>query len=84
MSNATKPNDPINPNHYRKGGVDHNEVLVGILTHEEYCGYLRGQATKYMFRWPDKIAGTQDLLKAKWYTDKLIEVVEKEEKKVEE
>lgn len=36
-------------------------------------GYLEGCAIKYLARWKDK-GGVQDLLKARHYLDKLIEL----------
>ena len=40
-------------------------------------GYLEGNVIKYVSRWRDK-NGVQDLMKARHYIDKLIEVAEDE------
>ena len=69
-------NDPINPNHYRKGNIEVIDVI------ETYTKDLKGiQATdtgniiKYILRWKNK-NGLEDLKKAKWYLDHLIKQLE--------
>ena len=45
-----------------------------MLSHEEFVGYLRGNSLKYRWRYPYK-NGLEDLQKAKWYEDKLMQVL---------
>lgn len=81
---AEKKNDPVNhPSHYCKGGVECIDAikaatcdLVGI---EAFC---TGNSIKYLYRWKDK-NGTEDLKKARWYLDRLIEEEELMKQKVE-
>lgn len=68
-------NDSINPNHYVFGGIETIEYLDAKMTPEEYRGFLKGNVLKYVSRESEK-NGLEDLKKAKWYLDKLIEVVE--------
>lgn len=66
-------NDNINPNHYIFGGIETIEYLDAKMTAEEYRGFLKGNVLKYVSREAEK-NGLEDLKKAKWYLDKLIEV----------
>ncbi len=45
------------------------------MSREEFVGFLRGNAIKYLARCSDK-GGLMDVLKAKHYTQKLIEVLD--------
>ena len=63
------------PSHY--GGDTTYEcikVLKAWMSKEEYQGFLRGNAIKYLCRTGKKDAEIQELNKAKWYLEKLIEV----------
>lgn len=64
------------PSHYaNQGSVECIEAIESQLTHEEYQGYLRGNCAKYIWRWKNK-GGIEDLKKARWYLDRLIETEE--------
>ena len=66
-------NDAVNhPAHYTQGGVECIDAIRAAMTFEEFCGYLRGNVIKYMWRYNDK-GGIQDLAKAKWYLNRLID-----------
>lgn len=68
--------DPVNsPAHYGQGSIEAIEYIKDFLTEEEYIGYLRGNIAKYMHRWRYK-NGVEDLKKAQWYLNKLIETQE--------
>lgn len=67
--------DNVNhPRHYGTGKIECIEYLEDFLTHEEFIGYLRGNIGKYLHRWRYK-NGLEDLEKAQWYLNKLIERV---------
>lgn len=78
--NPDKLKDDVNsPRHYNTGGdIECIDYIKDFLTKEEFIGYLRGNIAKYMHRWRYK-NGLEDLKKAQWYLNKLIEV-EGEEK----
>jgi len=59
--------DNINPNHYKQGSI---EVIDFIL--DQKMSYLEGNIIKYVSRYKFK-NGIEDLNKAKWYIEKLIE-----------
>lgn len=52
------------------------KVLKAWLPEEEYRGFLRGNAIKYLCRLGKKDRPVQELEKAKWYVEKLIEEYE--------
>jgi hypothetical protein len=63
----THTKDNINPNHYKQGNI---EVIDFIL--DQKLSYLEGNVIKYISRYKFK-NGLEDLNKARWYVDKLIE-----------
>jgi len=71
---AAAENDAINhPSHYTRGTIECIDAIEGLG-----FGYLEGNVLKYLTRYPFK-GGIEDLLKAKWYLNRLIE---REEKKL--
>lgn len=78
--------DNVNhPNHYKsKNGLEAIDIM------EEYCMDLPGDqaisnsnAIKYILRWHNK-NGLEDLKKAQWYLNRLIDLVERDNKNKEE
>jgi hypothetical protein len=65
--------DPINPSHYKQGGIECIEAMRVALG-GGFLGYLRGNAIKYLWRY-DRKNGVEDLKKARWYLDRLISEV---------
>lgn len=69
--------DAINPSHYQKGKVECIDAIesatAGLEGIEAFC---TGNAIKYLYRWKEK-GGVEDLAKAKWYLEKLIQEVNK-------
>ena len=70
--------DYINPDHYKTGGIETIEYMKAKSTPEEFKGHLRLTALKYLSRFGKKDDELQELKKAKWYLDKLIEELENE------
>ena len=65
--------DTVNkPAHYNQGSIECIDAMQIVLTPEEYRGFLKGNAIKYLWREETK-GGIEDLRKAKWYLDRLIE-----------
>ena len=70
-------NDPVNhPPHYLQGGLDCLDVLESMLTAEEFKGYCKGNAVKYIWREDHKGANIQDLKKAVFYLNRIIKKLE--------
>jgi len=67
--NKEEKHDPVNrPRHYTQGGI---EVYDFIKSNR--FGYAQGNVVKYVSRFRYKGTPIQDLLKARWYLNKLIE-----------
>jgi hypothetical protein len=76
MADPTNPSASAvdHPSHYNLGAVECIDALASALGPEGFKGFCTGNALKYLWRWQAK-AGVQDLEKARWYIDKLIEVM---------
>jgi len=61
------------PPHYRKGTIECIDAIKSALTQDEYKGYLKGAALKYIWRESYKDSNIQDLEKSIWYINKLKE-----------
>lgn len=73
-------NDPVNhPNHYTSGGIECIDAIAASMTPIEYAGFLKGQVLKYVWRYRLKGKLVEDLKKARFYLDRLIQFSEKEE-----
>ena len=59
------------PPHYTAGGVECIDALQAALSPDEFRGFLKGNVLKYLWREAGK-NGTEDLLKAQWYLNKLL------------
>lgn len=65
--------DAINPPHYQQGNVQAIEAIEAALGEEQFKGYLRGNVLKYIWRTELKGLPLEQLKKADWYLQKLIE-----------
>tara|TARA_R100000388_G_scaffold56938_1_gene42113 strand:- start:152 stop:433 length:282 start_codon:yes stop_codon:yes gene_type:complete len=66
--------DMVNsPPHYNQAGVECIDA-IRAATDEGYQYYLQGNIIKYLWRYRYK-NGVQDLEKAQWYLEKLIEEI---------
>ena len=65
-----------NPNHYNTGSVECIEAIRESMSPVSYKGYLKGNVQKYVWRYEHKGNEIQDLRKARWYLDKLLDAVE--------
>ena len=65
--------DMVNePPHYKNGKMECIVAMEAMLTPEEFIGYLRGNAFKYMWRYRNKGKAHEDLQKAQWYLSRLV------------
>ena len=67
-----------NPSHYTYGKVECIEGIQESMTPEAFKGYCKGACLKYLWRYERKDKPLEDLKKAQWYLNKLIEGVENE------
>lgn len=63
-----------NPSHYADGEIECIDAIQSSMTHEAFCGYLKGNIQKYIWRY-EKKGGIESLKKGQWYLDKLISVL---------
>jgi hypothetical protein len=64
--------DPVNhPDHYTAGNIECIDAIQAALTPEQFIGYCRGNAIKYIWR-ADRKGGIQDLQEAIWYLNRAI------------
>ena len=69
---AELDNDPVNsPSHYASGAVECIDAIQASMTTEQFVGYCKGNAMKYLWRFDQKGNAKQDLEKAAWYLDRL-------------
>ena len=64
-----------NPEHYTTGDIECIDAIKASMSHEEYIGFLKGNVIKYLWRYrlKGKEKSVEDLGKAQWYLNKLIE-----------
>ena len=68
--------DSVNsPSHYTEGGIEVIDYMQAKSTREEFLGYLKLNAIKYLSRCNLKGDTKQDLEKARWYINKYLEVL---------
>ena len=69
--------DAIDPDHYKVGGIETIDYMRAKSTPEEFEGYLRLSALKYLSRVGHKhgdhdAARAEEYKKARWFIDRLI------------
>jgi hypothetical protein len=68
--------DPVKkPSHYNQQGIECIQAIEASMTKEGFKGYLKGNCIKYLWRYSYKGKEKEDLEKAKWYLERLIERV---------
>lgn len=66
--------DVVNrPTHYNTGAIECIDGIKESMNGEEFKGYLKGNVIKYVWRYKNKGKPIEDLRKARWYLEKLIE-----------
>lgn len=72
--------DNVNhPSHYQgTNGIETIECIESAMSKEAFKGYIKGNVIKYVMRYENK-NGAEDLFKAQWYLNRLIDIVETNE-----
>lgn len=66
-------NDPVNhPSHYKVGGIEAIDYIQAKLSPEEFAGYCKGNALKYISRAGYKANAAEDTRKAIWYLKRML------------
>lgn len=67
--------DNVNsPPHYKSGDIECIDAIKASMSREQFAGYLKGNVMKYVWRMSYKGKPIEDLRKARWYLERLIEV----------
>lgn len=79
MAQAKKQSDTVvdmvnSPPHYNQTGIECIQA-ISAATDKGFKYYLQGNVMKYLWRFDYKDKPLEDLQKAKWYLDRLIEEV---------
>jgi hypothetical protein len=75
---VTEDFDPVEkPKHYNNGRYETIDVIVDTLGEWEAISYCHGNVLKYTIRLWNKGHPIQDAEKAKWYLNKMIELMHK-------
>lgn len=64
--------DPTNPNYYKQASIELIDFMEETSSPEEFQGYCKNNVLKYVVRYKNK-NGVEDLNKAMWYLQRLIE-----------
>jgi Protein of unknwon function (DUF3310). len=76
----TALDDPINPAHYQsESGMECIDAIHAALGDEQFKGYLRGNAIKYLWRAEQKGGPLENAQKCAWYVKRLITEYELDE-----
>lgn len=71
-----KERDNVNhPPHYTQGGIECIEAIKASMSHDAFIGYLKGNVLKYLWRYESKGKPVEDLKKAGWYMDRLVQEI---------
>ena len=73
---AALDGDNVNsPSHYNTGDIECIDGIRASMSPEAFKGYLKGNTEKYLWRYSYK-NGLEDLKKARWYLNYLIQMEE--------
>ena len=71
--------DPVNhPSHYNQFGIECLDAIEASMPPTEFKGYLKGNCQKYIWGYVYKGKPLEDLKKAQFYLNLLIEKVERD------
>jgi hypothetical protein len=59
------------PPHYNSGEVECIDAIKASMSCQEWRGYLKGNAVKYLWRYQYKNKPVEDIAKCQYYLDKL-------------
>ena len=68
-----KPDMVNHPSHYCQGGIECIDAIKASMESAAFCGYLKGNCIKYLWRYDLKGDRVENLKKAKVYLEWLID-----------
>lgn len=69
------PDNVNHPSHYTQGGIECLDAIEASMPAEGFQDYCKGNILKYIWRYRFK-NGVEDLKKARFYLDRMIQSVE--------
>jgi hypothetical protein len=73
-----KVTDTVNhPPHYTTGGIETLDVIRAKMSSDRFQGYLMGNVLKYLLRCEYKEKRIEDIKKAQFYLNALVEEMDK-------
>ena len=79
MKRLKEEEDMVNsPAHYNKAGIETIDMIESV-TGDGFEAYLQGNILKYVCRYRYKDNPVEDLGKARWYLNRLIETIGEDE-----
>ena len=71
--------DKINPDHYKNNSIETFKAITSQFTEAETIGAIKFNIAKYIFRAGKKVqtleGAREDVSKAHWYTEKLLQIL---------
>ena len=75
--------DTVNhPPHYMKGGIETVDVIRAKMSPDRFQGYLMGNVLKYLLRCEYKNKRVEDIKKAQFYLNALVEEIDKYDRSI--
>lgn len=74
MSEFKKVEMVEHPQHYNQGNIECIDAMESAFGVDEVAAFCKLNAFKYIWRAGDKLNTVEDLKKARWYIDKIIEI----------
>lgn len=71
MDEQTEADMVNHPPHYTGGGIECIEAIKAALSPEEFRGFCKGNAFKYVWRHNHKGKPQEQIEKAKWYLNRI-------------
>ena len=73
--------DPVNnPPHYNMGEIECIDYIKQVLGVDGFIAYCHGNMIKYQHRYRYKNKPVEDMDKARWYLEKMIEALREKHK----
>jgi hypothetical protein len=73
--------DPVTrPAHYNMGGVECIDYIKQVLGLDGFIAYCHGNMIKYQHRYRYKKSPVEDMEKAQWYLEKMLETMKEKHK----
>jgi len=73
--------DPVEkPFHYNTGEVECIDYIKQVLGQDGFIAYCHGNMIKYQHRYKYKSNPVEDMHKAKWYLEKMLETMKEKHK----